>query len=204
MILATNEDRDNSASSATQVSTPSPTGNTRYDGGPEDGSRGATPASQSGVRYDGGPEEGTAALTQRATPATSDSTSIKSQPAARYDGGPRGRQQGLGEAQHLAPKEDQRALRIGGPAGCTPPPDEQSLYDEGGHASASRRPAGVSTGAGLALASDEVRACRLTIGSRSLGQPMEPGGTSTPFPSWAELSSVQPGGCEQGVELCFA
>jgi hypothetical protein len=67
VILATNDDRDTSASSATQVSAPGPTGNTRYDGGPE---------------------EGTAALTQRSAPATVDPDSIKGPPSARYDGGP--------------------------------------------------------------------------------------------------------------------
>jgi hypothetical protein len=85
VILATNEDRDTSAASATQVSTPGPNGNTRYDGGPEEGSRGAIPARQSGVRYDGGPEEGTGAL-----------NSIKSQPAVRYDGGPEEGSRGSG------------------------------------------------------------------------------------------------------------
>src|ERR687896_434770 len=67
VILATDDDRDTSAGSATQVSAPAPTGNTRYDGGPE---------------------EGTAALTQRSAPATFDPNSIKSPPGARYDGGP--------------------------------------------------------------------------------------------------------------------
>jgi hypothetical protein len=67
VILATNDERDTSASSATQVSAPAPTGNTRYDGGPE---------------------EGTAALTQRSAPATVDPDSIKSPLGARYDGGP--------------------------------------------------------------------------------------------------------------------
>jgi hypothetical protein len=61
---------------------------TRYDGGPEEGTRGAVPARQPGVRYDGGPEEGTAALTQRSAPATFDPNSIKQPPGVRYDGGP--------------------------------------------------------------------------------------------------------------------
>ena len=61
---------------------------TRYDGGPEEGSRGVVPARQPGVRYDGGPEEGAAALTQRSAPATFDPNSIKSPPGVRYDGGP--------------------------------------------------------------------------------------------------------------------
>jgi hypothetical protein len=39
------------------------TGSTRYDGGPEEGTRGLAPgdsAANAGIRYDGGPEEGTA------------------------------------------------------------------------------------------------------------------------------------------------
>ena len=88
VILATNDDRDTSAGSATQVSAPAPTGDTRYDGGPEEGTRGVVATRQPGVRYDGGPEEGTAALTQRSAPATFDPNSIKSPPGARYDGGP--------------------------------------------------------------------------------------------------------------------
>jgi hypothetical protein len=63
VILATNEDRDTGAGSVTQVTAPGPTGSTRYDGGPEEGSRGAlSPAASSNavpsIRYDGGPEEG--------------------------------------------------------------------------------------------------------------------------------------------------
>jgi hypothetical protein len=88
VILATNDDRDTSASPATQVSAPGPTGSTRYDGGPEEGSRAVVPAQPPNTRYDGGPEEGTAALTQRPAPATFDRNSIKSPPGVRYDGGP--------------------------------------------------------------------------------------------------------------------
>ena len=87
VILATNDNRDTSASSATQVSAPGPT-ETRYDGGPEEGSRGVVPAQPPTTRYDGGPEEGTAALTQRSAPATADPNSITSPPGVRYDGGP--------------------------------------------------------------------------------------------------------------------
>jgi hypothetical protein len=36
-----------------------PAPGTRYDGGPEEGSRGITPAAPPETRYDGGPEEGT-------------------------------------------------------------------------------------------------------------------------------------------------
>ena len=79
VILATNEDRDTSAGSATQVSTPGPTGTTRYDGGPEEGSRSIAPTQPPSTRYDGGPEEGT---------ATVNPDSIKSSPGVRYDGGP--------------------------------------------------------------------------------------------------------------------
>ena len=62
-ILATNEDRDTGAGSAAQLSAPAPAGSTRYDGGPEEGTRGAqsspAPANAApGTRYDGGPEEG--------------------------------------------------------------------------------------------------------------------------------------------------
>ena len=115
VILATNEDRDTSANSAAQPSAPGPTGNTRYDGGPEEGSRGIFQAPRPGVRFDGGPEEGTrgvlssparanavpaqrydggpeegtaASLTKRSAPATFDPNSIKSPPGVRFDGGP--------------------------------------------------------------------------------------------------------------------
>jgi hypothetical protein len=88
VILATDDDRDTSAGSATQVSAPVQTGTTRYDGGPEEGTRGVVPARQPGVRYDGGPEEGTAALTRRSAPATFDRNSIDGRSGVRYDGGP--------------------------------------------------------------------------------------------------------------------
>ena len=58
VILATNDDPDTGAGSATQVSAPGPTGSTRYDGGPEEGSRGVVPAQPPSTRSDGGPEEG--------------------------------------------------------------------------------------------------------------------------------------------------
>ena len=84
VILASNEDRDTSVSSATQLSTPAPTGSIRYDGGPEEGTRGAlssTATSVAGVRYDGGPEEGTRGGLLYSAP--SDAV-----PGTRYDGGP--------------------------------------------------------------------------------------------------------------------
>ena len=51
---------------------------TRFDGGPEEGTRGITSAPQPPVsRYDGGPEEGTRSITSAPQP-----------PVSRYDGGP--------------------------------------------------------------------------------------------------------------------
>jgi hypothetical protein len=88
VVLATDDDRDTSAGSTTQVSAPSPAGSTRHDGGPEEGTRGVVPARQPGVRHDDGPEEGTAALTQRSAPATFDPDSIEEPPRVRYGGGP--------------------------------------------------------------------------------------------------------------------
>jgi hypothetical protein len=99
VILAIDDDRDTSTGTATQVSTPSPAGSTRYDGGPEEGTRGALPVPQPGVRYDGGPEEGTAALSQRSAPATFDRTSIDSRPGVRHDGGPEEGNRGVVSAQ---------------------------------------------------------------------------------------------------------
>jgi hypothetical protein len=88
VILATNDDRDISTSSATQVSAPAPTGNTRYDGGPEEGSRGVVPAQSPSTRYDGGPEEGTR--------GASSSASSNAVPGPRYDGGPEEGSRGSG------------------------------------------------------------------------------------------------------------
>ena len=62
----------------------------RYDGGPEEGSRGLVRAdAPAGVRYDGGPEEGMHAL--------SDSSTVSTPPAGlRFDGGPEEGSRGLG------------------------------------------------------------------------------------------------------------
>ena len=70
-----------------------PSGTTRYDGGPEEGTRGAAsasvssapvptaaPAAQPNTRYDGGPEEGTRGVTS--------APSVAAQANTRYDGGP--------------------------------------------------------------------------------------------------------------------
>lgn len=87
VILATDGD-DISTSSATQVSAPAPTGNTRYDGGPEEGSRGLVPAQSPSTRYDGGPEEGTRGASSNA--------SSNAVPGPRYDGGPEEGSRGSG------------------------------------------------------------------------------------------------------------
>jgi hypothetical protein len=70
VILATNDDRDTGASSATQVIAPTPTGSTRYDGGPEEGSRGVVPAEPPSTRYDGGPEEGSRGVVPAEPPSS--------------------------------------------------------------------------------------------------------------------------------------
>ena len=101
VILATDDQRSPAVSAAAPVTAPDPNG-ARYDGGPDEGTRGiivarsssSAPRSES-ARYDGGPEEGSAALIQRSEPAISDPTSIASPPGVRYDGGP---EEGTGAA----------------------------------------------------------------------------------------------------------
>ncbi len=89
VILATNDGGDTSVGSATLASAPGPESSTRYDGGPEEGSRGALPAPPPSTRYDGGPEEGTRGES---------STAARSTAAAdtRYDGGPEEGSRGSG------------------------------------------------------------------------------------------------------------
>ena len=68
VVLATSDDTTGTASSPAPITAPGPTGNTRYDGGPEEGSRGTviptgntrydTPGPTGNTRFDGGPEEG--------------------------------------------------------------------------------------------------------------------------------------------------
>jgi hypothetical protein len=88
-IVATDEDGDTIAASATQASAPGPAGNTRYDGGPEEGTRGGVPVQPPSVRYDGGPEEGS-----RAT--LSSGPGSNAAPGTRYDGGPEEGSRGSG------------------------------------------------------------------------------------------------------------
>ena len=93
VILAADEDKVDTASKATpQVSSRGvvaqpQTPGTRFDGGPEEGTRGliAQPKAQPqtpGTRFDGGPEEGTRGLIAqpKAQPQTA--------PGTRFDGGP--------------------------------------------------------------------------------------------------------------------
>jgi hypothetical protein len=62
---------------------------TRYDGGPEEGTRGVVPAQPPSTRYDGGPEEGSrGALSPGAPPNAA--------PSIRYDGGPEEGSRGSG------------------------------------------------------------------------------------------------------------
>jgi hypothetical protein len=59
VILAGDDDLSPVVSSAAPATAPSPTGTIRYDGGPEEGTRGPLSSSTaSGTRYDGGPDEG--------------------------------------------------------------------------------------------------------------------------------------------------
>jgi hypothetical protein len=62
VILANDDDQVSSASKATPVVQPQPTqAGTRYDGGPDEGTRGLSVQSQAAAgttRFDGGPEEG--------------------------------------------------------------------------------------------------------------------------------------------------
>ena len=62
VILANDDDSANTASRATpavQPQTQTPVGTTRYDGGPDEGTRGAIASPPAaGTRYDGGPDEG--------------------------------------------------------------------------------------------------------------------------------------------------
>jgi hypothetical protein len=102
IILAADDDAATvagSATQATQATAPSPTGTIRYDGGPEEGTRGVIQTQRpgaAGVRYDGGPEEGSASLAQRPPVATFDPNSIKTAPGVRYDGGPEEGSRGAG------------------------------------------------------------------------------------------------------------
>ncbi|MGH2745431.1 MAG: hypothetical protein ACRDLY_18525 [Thermoleophilaceae bacterium] len=83
VLIVANEDNEVGSKSAAQsepvlpARAPAPPDGTRYDGGPEEGTRGIAPAHPPVTRYDGGPEEGTRG------PSASPQA-----PDTRYDGGP--------------------------------------------------------------------------------------------------------------------
>jgi hypothetical protein len=65
----------------------------RYDGGPEEGTRGVVPDLRAGVRHDGGPEEGSRG---RFIAPSRGSLSVPPFPETRYDGGPEEGSRGSG------------------------------------------------------------------------------------------------------------
>jgi hypothetical protein len=86
VILANDEDQISTATKATphgQVQPQLPAG-TRFDGGPDEGTRGLAAQTQpqlpAGTRFDGGPDEGTRGLAAQAQPQLPAGT--------RFDGGP--------------------------------------------------------------------------------------------------------------------
>jgi hypothetical protein len=115
VILANDSDEVSSTSSATPIESinygsgyvnpstgyPSATTRpdspgTRYDGGPEEGTRGAAPARTPDARHDGGPEEGTADVSasqprvtqSQAFPGLAREATAAQADEPRYDGGP--------------------------------------------------------------------------------------------------------------------
>ena len=110
VILATSEDSDTVADSARQVTAPAATGDTRYHGGPEEGTRGALPFDRparppAATRYAGGPEEGSADVApsqprptqEQAFPGLARQASGPQQGGLRYDGGPEEGSRGPGQ-----------------------------------------------------------------------------------------------------------
>lgn len=94
VILANESDEGSTSAGATSVT--APVGTTRYDGGPEEGTRHISPKaapitsigaasptarSAAAARYDGGPEEGSADV-------SSPQQSVAPADGVRYDGGP--------------------------------------------------------------------------------------------------------------------
>jgi hypothetical protein len=97
VILATNDDGaalSPIAAPAPQVTAAGPTGSTRYDGGPEEGTRGAVAGPPVGTRYDGGPDEGTRGAVAAPPVGT------------RYDGGPDEGTRGIVAAPPLGTRYD--------------------------------------------------------------------------------------------------
>jgi hypothetical protein len=77
VVLLADDDSSSVPSAASLVSAAGPAGEVRFDGGPEEGTRGIVAVQPPAVRFDGGPEEGT----RGPLTATAASTS-------RFDGGP--------------------------------------------------------------------------------------------------------------------
>ena len=86
LALAITSGDDAGIDVATPAATASGAPGVRYDGGPEEGTRGPSSSELTGhrapaIRYDGGPEEGTRGLSEPAPVG-------QRAPGVRYDGGP--------------------------------------------------------------------------------------------------------------------
>jgi hypothetical protein len=75
VVILANDDQEVSSTSTATPAESAPAGSTRYDGGPEEGTRGVAPArvpnagaASPSARYDGGPNEGTADVTPAELP----------------------------------------------------------------------------------------------------------------------------------------
>ena len=123
VILANDEDQLDATTKATPAlqQQPQTQPGTRYDGGPDEGTRGAISTPQAvpaGSRYDGGPEEGTrGAIASPAVPKVSPAPSsiaanaesayenLRSTGSSRYDGGPEEGTRGAISTPHAAPAD---------------------------------------------------------------------------------------------------
>jgi hypothetical protein len=90
VVIVANDRDDVSATSALKpaesVNQPNGPGAARYDGGPDEGTRGITSAQPPLTRYDGGPEEGTRGISSPAAAAAL--STHRPADGSRYDGGP--------------------------------------------------------------------------------------------------------------------
>jgi len=134
VILATRDAGSTSPNSAARVSTPAPAApGQRYDGGPEEGTRGLAPSNSTpsaAIRYDGGPEEGSSRI-QPSSAAPSPSAAI------RYDGGPEEGGSGLAPSNSTpsagirydgGPEEGSSGIQ---PSSAAPSPSAGIRYDGG-------------------------------------------------------------------------
>jgi hypothetical protein len=117
VILANDDDKVDTASKATpavQAQAPTQAG-IRFDGGPEEGTRGLAAERQLpvGTRFDGGPEEGTRGATvASATKASPAVQQPQTSAGVRFDGGP--------EEGTRGPVRIQFKERAGGPSSLVP------------------------------------------------------------------------------------